>query len=59
MTTKLEEGIFVKINKVQLQKLKEEQGFLEKEYYPDSYKKIALDNEIGRYRLFRFLSDFE
>jgi hypothetical protein len=54
----LEEGIIVNITKEEAEKLYKHfanKGFLSLEAYPDSYKDIALPNEIGRFMLFRFL----
>lgn len=56
--TDLERGIFVYINPTQLSLLKNKQGFIDKENYPDKYKEISLQNEVGRYLFFRFLVEW-
>lgn len=53
--TDLEKGIFVKIDPIQLEFLKNKQGFLEKENYPEFYKEISIENEVGRFLFFRFI----
>jgi hypothetical protein len=57
MLTELEKGIFVTIDPIQLEFLKQKKGFLSKENYPDSYKDICCENEIGRFLMFRFLEE--
>lgn len=53
--TELERGIFVKIDCIQLEFLKVKRGFLDYENYPDKYKEIAIENEVGRFMFLRFI----
>jgi len=53
--TPLEDGIKVKIDEIQLELLKEKQGFLSREAYPEKYEDISLENEQGRFLFFRFI----
>lgn len=53
--TQLEEGIFVTIDNNNLEKLKKRSGFLSKDDYPDFYKELAGENEVGRFLIFRLL----
>jgi hypothetical protein len=55
--TELQKGIFVTINLYELEKLEVKDGYLPRDAYPDKYKEIALENEIGRFLFFRFLID--
>jgi len=53
--TFLETGIKVYISKEELELLKNgKPGFLDRECYPEFYKEIAFDEEIGRFLIFRF-----
>jgi hypothetical protein len=53
--TDLEKGIFCYIDAIQLELLREKKGFLERENYPDFYKEISVENEVGRFLFFRFM----
>ena len=54
--TKLSVGIFVRIDDENLSKLMTEHaGFLSREAYPDFYEEIAVEDEVGRFNVFRFL----
>ncbi len=53
--TPLEKGVFVYIDEIQLELLKEKKGFLSVESYPDEYKKLKVKNEVGRFLFFRFI----
>lgn len=53
--TDLETGIFCYIDTIQLELLKEKRGFLGREHYPDFYKEISVENEVGRFLFFRFI----
>ena len=53
--TELEKGVFVYIDEVQLEVLKNKSGFLSRETYPEFYEDLALENELGRFLIFRFL----
>ena len=57
--TFLERGIKVQINQNELDLLvkandeRKVMGFLCKEFYPDEYKEMTLENEVGRFNIFR------
>ncbi len=55
--TPLERGIFVKIDEIQLELLKQKPGFMSKEAYPEKYTEICVKDEIGRFLFFRFLKE--
>ncbi len=54
--TELEIGIHVHIDDDNLDKLKKKPGYLSREAYPDLYKEIALEDEVGRFLIFRFIN---
>lgn len=53
--TFLQEGIKVKIDNENFEKLKNYKGFLSRKNYFDSYEEISLKNEVGRFLVFRFM----
>lgn len=56
--TELEKGILVYISQENLEKVKKyygSSGFLPTEYYPEQYKEFLLENEVGRFLMFRFI----
>lgn len=55
--TEFDKGIFVKIDPTQLELLKCRSGFLSKENYPDHWKVIAVENEVGRFLDFRLIKE--
>lgn len=55
--TKLETGIFVKIDPIQLALLEQKKGYLSKEFYPEKYGEICVDGEVGRFLIFRIIED--
>lgn len=54
--TKLEKGIKVYISEDQYELLKDEPGFLSAQNYPEKYKEIEENGELGRFLLFRFIT---
>ena len=53
--TFLEKGILTYVDDDQLEIVKKFSGYLSFEAYPDKYKKIALENEKGRFLCFRII----
>jgi hypothetical protein len=55
--TKLEKGIKVFIKQEEYKWIEEvlKKGWLSYENYPDTYKEIALPDEVGRFLVFRFI----
>lgn len=54
--TELESGVVVYVDEIYHEKLKSLNGFLYLKYYPENYADIALEGEIGRFLMFRFVT---
>jgi len=50
-------SIFVKIDSIQYEFLKNKIGFLHIKNYPDEWKEICVNGELGRFLFFRFIKD--
>lgn len=53
--TFLEKGIMAYVDDEQLDKISHMKGYMSLEAYPDEYKKIAVENEKGRFLYFRLI----